>query len=147
MVGKLAGRRAYVTGGSSGIGAAVVAAVAAEGADVAIGASRHAGQAEVAATKLSAAGRHAVVITADLANRAEADRAAEKVPKELGGLDIFVDCAGIDVTKTHPKHHTAGETRASQSRGSHQRSLALRKDQRGDRAGRDRTRQSHGSGF
>jgi len=110
MVGKLAGRRAYVTGGSSGIGAAVVAALAVEGADVAIGASRHAGQAEAAAKKLAAAGRRAVVITADLANRAETDRAADQVLKELGGLDIFVHCAGIDVTKTHPTHDTPDET-------------------------------------
>ena len=54
MAGKLAGRRAYVTGGSSGIGAAVVAALAAEGADVAIGASKRSGQAEAAAAKLTA---------------------------------------------------------------------------------------------
>lgn len=110
MAGKLAGRRAYVTGGSSGIGAAVVSALAVEGADVAIGASRHAGQAEAAATILRGAGRRAVVITADLTNRAEADRAAEKVLKELGGLDIFVHCAGIDVTNTHRTHDTPDET-------------------------------------
>ncbi len=110
MVGKLAGRRAYVTGGSSGIGAAVVAALAAEGADVAIGASRHAAEAEAAAKAFAATGRRAVVITADLANRTEIDRAAARVLKELGGLDIFVHCAGIDVTETHPTHDTPDET-------------------------------------
>jgi NAD(P)-dependent dehydrogenase (short-subunit alcohol dehydrogenase family) len=110
MAGKLAGRRAYVTGGSSGIGAAVVAALAAEGADVAIGASRHTGQAEAAAKTLIASGRRAVVITADLANRAETDRAADQVLKQLGGLDIFVHCAGIDVSQTNPTHDTPDET-------------------------------------
>ncbi len=110
MTGKFAGRRAYVTGGSSGIGAAVVAALAAEGADVAIGASQRAGQAEVAAAKFQAQGRRAMVIKADLSNRAETDRAADEVLKELGGLDIFVHCAGIDVTQTHPTHDTPDET-------------------------------------
>jgi NAD(P)-dependent dehydrogenase (short-subunit alcohol dehydrogenase family) len=110
MAGKLAERRAYVTGGSSGIGAAVVAALAAEGADVAIGASKHAGQAEAAAKTLIASGRRAVVITADLANRAETDRAADQVLKELGGLDVFVHCAGIDVSQTNPTHDTPDET-------------------------------------
>jgi NAD(P)-dependent dehydrogenase (short-subunit alcohol dehydrogenase family) len=110
MAGRLAGRRAYVTGGSSGIGAAVVAALAAEGADVAIGASRHTGQAEAAAKTLIASGRRAVVITADLANRAETDRAADQVLKQLGGLDIFVHCAGIDVSQTNPTHDTPDET-------------------------------------
>lgn len=110
MAGKLAGRRVYVTGGSSGIGAAVVAALAAEGADVAIGASKRAGQAEAAAARLKAEGRRAIVVKADLANRAETDRAADQVLTELGGLDIFVHCAGIDVTQTHPTHDTPDET-------------------------------------
>ncbi len=110
MTGRFAGRRAFVTGGSSGIGAAVVAALAAEGADVAIGASRRAGQAEAAAAKLRLHGRRTIVVKADLANRMETDRAADKVLKELGGLDIFVHCAGIDVTQTNPTHDTPDET-------------------------------------
>lgn len=110
MAGKFAGRRVYVTGGSSGIGAAVVALFAAEGADVAIGASQRAGQAETVAAKLRNQGRRAAVVTADLANRAETDRAADEVLKELGGLDIFVHCAGIDVTQTNPTHNTPDET-------------------------------------
>lgn len=110
MIGKFTGRRAYVTGGSSGIGAAVVAALAAEGADVAIGASQRARQAEAAAAKLQAQGRRVVVIKADLSNRAETDHAADEVLRELGGLDIFVHCAGIDVTQTNPTHDTPDET-------------------------------------
>ena len=78
MAGKLAGRRAYVTGGSSGIGAAVVAALAAEGADVAIGASKRAGQAEAAAASIRADGGRALVVKADLSNRAETDHAADQ---------------------------------------------------------------------
>lgn len=110
MAGRFAGRRAYVTGGSSGIGAAIVAALAADGADVAIGASRRAHQAEAAAARLSTGGRRAVVVKADLSDMREANRAADQVLKELGGLDIFVHCAGIDVTQTHPTHATPDET-------------------------------------
>ena len=49
MSGILAGKRAYVTGGSSGIGAGIVKTFAAEGARVAIGASRHADEARAMA--------------------------------------------------------------------------------------------------
>ncbi|WP_395662149.1 SDR family NAD(P)-dependent oxidoreductase [Aestuariivirga sp.] len=110
MVGKFDKRRVYVTGGSSGIGAAVAAAMAAEGAHVAIGASRRADQAEAAAAALRSQGWRAVVVKANLANRAETDRAADEVLRELGGLDIFVHCAGIDVTQTNPTHATPDET-------------------------------------
>ncbi len=110
MAGVLAGRRAYVTGGSSGIGAAIVAAFAAEGAEVAIGASRHAGDAEAAAGRIAAAGGKAVVVTADLADRTAIAGAADEVLRKLGGLDIFVHCAGIDVKQTNPTHATPDET-------------------------------------
>ena len=106
----LAGRRAYVTGGSSGIGAAIVRALAAEGAHVAIGASKHAAEAETAATELRRKGRTAHVVKADLYDRGEIDRAADEVVSKLGGLDIFMHCAGIDVSKTAPTHETPDDT-------------------------------------
>jgi NAD(P)-dependent dehydrogenase (short-subunit alcohol dehydrogenase family) len=106
----LAGRRAYVTGGSSGIGAAIVRALASEGAHVAIGASKHAAEAEAAAKELSSKGRTAHVIRADLYDRKEIDRAADEVVYRLGGLDIFVHCAGIDVSQTAPTHETPDDT-------------------------------------
>ncbi len=106
----LRGRRAYVTGGSSGIGAAVVEAFAAEGAHVAIGASRHSEEARATAKRLAAKNSgSAVVVRADLSDRKETDRAADEAVKALGGLDIFVHCAGIDVTKTAPTHETPDE--------------------------------------
>src|SRR6201991_2709424 len=94
MSGLLAGKRAYVTGGSSGIGAAIVKTFAQEGARVAIGASRHALQAEALAKSLPANGGGHVVVQADLYDRQQIAKAAEDVVKGLGGLDIFVHSAG-----------------------------------------------------
>jgi NAD(P)-dependent dehydrogenase (short-subunit alcohol dehydrogenase family) len=110
MSGVLADRRAFVTGGSSGIGAAIVAAFAAEGADVVIGAARHAAEAEAAAARLRDAGRKAAVVTADLLDPDACDRAGDAAAAALGGLDIFVHSAGIDVTQTAPAHETPTET-------------------------------------
>lgn len=109
MTGILAGKRAYVTGGSSGIGAAIVRTFAAEGARVAIGASRHAEQARAMAHDLPGGiGAH-VVVQADLYDQRETERAAAEVIAEFGGLDIFVHSAGIDVTQTAPTHETSDE--------------------------------------
>jgi NAD(P)-dependent dehydrogenase (short-subunit alcohol dehydrogenase family) len=110
MAGVLEGRRAYVTGGSSGIGAAIVEAFAAEGAHVAIGASTHGAAAQEMAARLSGNGRRGVVVEADLSKRAEAERAAGEVLRELGGLDIFVHSAGIDIIKSAPTHETSEDT-------------------------------------
>jgi NAD(P)-dependent dehydrogenase (short-subunit alcohol dehydrogenase family) len=108
MSGLLAGKRAYVTGGSSGIGASIVETFAAEGARVAIGASRHAEQARTKAKGLPG-GNH-IVVQADLYDRQQTERAADEVIAGLGGLDIFVHSAGIDVTQTAPTHETSDET-------------------------------------
>jgi NAD(P)-dependent dehydrogenase (short-subunit alcohol dehydrogenase family) len=110
MSGLLQGRKAYVTGGSSGIGAAIVEAFAAEGADVAIGASQHADQAQAAAKRLTQQGRRAHVVQADLSRPKEAERAADEAISKLSGLDIFVHSAGIDVIKTAPTHETSDDT-------------------------------------
>lgn len=107
MAGKrLTGKRALITGGSSGIGAAIVSAYAAEGAAVAIGASRHAEQARTLAESVNGGGGKAVVVVGDLTSRAETDKIVDDAIAELGGLDIFVHCAGIDVTQTAPTHET-----------------------------------------
>jgi len=110
MSGLLQGKRAYVTGGSSGIGAAIVKTFAQEGARVAIGASSHAKEAEALAKSLPANGGGHVVVKADLYDRKEIARAADEVVKGLGGLDIFVHSAGIDVTQTAVTHETPEDT-------------------------------------
>jgi meso-butanediol dehydrogenase/(S,S)-butanediol dehydrogenase/diacetyl reductase len=109
MTGILAGRRAYVTGGSSGIGAAIVQTFAAEGARVAIGASRHADQARAMAKNLLTANGDHIVVQADFRHPHQIERAADEVLAGLGGLDIFVHSAGIDVTQTAPTHQTSDE--------------------------------------
>lgn len=106
MTGLLSGKRAYVTGGSSGIGAAIVKTFAEEGARVAIGASSHAREAEVLAKSLPANGGH-LVVQADLTDRRQIAKAADGVVSGLGGLDIFVHSAGIDVTQTAVTHETS----------------------------------------
>lgn len=106
MTGLLSGKRAYVTGGSSGIGAAIVKTFAEEGARVAIGASSHTREAEALAKSLPANGGH-LVVQADLTDRRQIAKAAEDVVSGLAGLDIFVHSAGIDVTQTAVTHETS----------------------------------------
>ncbi|WP_213814806.1 SDR family oxidoreductase [Glaciihabitans sp. dw_435] len=96
--GRLTGRRALITGGDSGIGAAVAIAFAREGADVAVS---YLPEEEPDARRIVAlieeAGRTAVALPADLTT-AEACRAvvADAVDK-LGGLDIIVNNAGKQI--------------------------------------------------
>jgi NAD(P)-dependent dehydrogenase (short-subunit alcohol dehydrogenase family) len=105
MTGLLSGKRAYVTGGSSGIGAAIVKTFAEEGARVAIGASSHAKEAEALAKTLPGNGH--LVVKADLTDRKQIAQAAQDVVAGLGGLDIFVHSAGVDVTQTAVAHETS----------------------------------------
>jgi NAD(P)-dependent dehydrogenase (short-subunit alcohol dehydrogenase family) len=85
----LAGLRALVTGGSSGIGAATARAFAARGALVAIG-GRNA-----AAMQAVAADTAGVVIAGDLREPGCAERTISAAVDSLGGLDIVVSNAGI----------------------------------------------------
>ena len=66
----LSGRRALVTGGNSGIGAAIVDALAAAGADVAINFVSHPEAAEEGAGRVRAAGGRALTLAADVSDAA-----------------------------------------------------------------------------
>ncbi len=91
----LQGKRALVTGGSRGIGAAIAKRLAAEGADVAITYERSAERAGAVARSIEGTGRKSLAIQADSADPAAVRAAVEAAAQALGGLDILVNNAGI----------------------------------------------------
>jgi NAD(P)-dependent dehydrogenase (short-subunit alcohol dehydrogenase family) len=94
MAGSLEGRRALITGASSGIGEATALAMVAEGASVALGARRKERLDEIA-SRIEADGGTAVSIEADVADEASARSLVETAHAEMGGLDCLVNNAGI----------------------------------------------------
>lgn len=92
---ELAGKRALVTGGSRGIGAAIATALADKGADVAITYERSAERAAQLAAAIEQKGRRAVAIQADSADPVAIQRAVDQAAEVLGGLDILVNNAAI----------------------------------------------------
>ena len=93
--GRLAGRKALVTGGDSGIGRAAAIAFAREGADVAISylPDEEADAREVIGL-IEAEGRKAVPLPGDIMEEAWCRELVEKAVADLGGLDILVINAG-----------------------------------------------------
>jgi len=98
--GRLAGRKALITGGDSGMGRAAAIAYAREGADVAINyyPTEEPDAKEVVAL-IRAAGRKAVAIPGDLRDEAFCRKLVEQAVNELGGLDIVVNNAGRQQSK------------------------------------------------
>ena len=94
MAGSLAGRKALITGASSGIGEATADAMVAEGASVALGARRK-DRLDALASRISDAGGTAVAIEADIADEQSARNLVETAHSELGGLDCLVNNAGV----------------------------------------------------
>jgi NAD(P)-dependent dehydrogenase (short-subunit alcohol dehydrogenase family) len=92
----LDGRVAVVTGGSSGIGAAMAAALARAGARVVL-VARDAARLGSAAAGLRAAGGQAAWVSADLADRSGVERAADEAAAAFGPPDILVNCAGVNL--------------------------------------------------
>ncbi|MGY0791241.1 SDR family NAD(P)-dependent oxidoreductase [Azospirillum argentinense] len=93
--GELVGKRALVTGGSRGIGAAIALALADKGADVAISYERSAERAAEVVRAIEAKGRRAVAIQADSADPSAMAALVGRTVEALGGLDILVNNAGI----------------------------------------------------
>lgn len=96
--GRLQGRRALVTGGDSGIGAATAIAFAREGADVAIVyLPQEETDAQNVARIITESGQRAVLLAGDLAEPAFCGEVVEEAVRELGGLDIVVNNAGKQI--------------------------------------------------
>ncbi len=97
--GKLAGKKAVITGGDSGIGRAVAIAFAREGADVAIVYLNEHGDAEETRRLVEEKGRRCIAISGDVGDENFCREAVERTVRELGGLDILVNNAG----EQHPQ--------------------------------------------
>jgi NADP-dependent 3-hydroxy acid dehydrogenase YdfG len=99
VAGELAGKRAIVTGASSGIGAATVGSLRAEGARVAGGARRvDAVDADIA-------------LELDVTDQASSAAFVERAVAELGGLDILVNNAGLSLKRDPFKDSTEEDER------------------------------------
>ncbi|RZM09851.1 MAG: SDR family oxidoreductase [Sphingomonas sp.] len=98
--GRLAGKRALITGGDSGIGRAAAIAYAREGADVAINylPAEEPDAREVVAL-IRAEGRKAVAIPGDLRDERFCRRLVAQAADQLGGLDILVNNAARQQTR------------------------------------------------
>jgi 3-oxoacyl-[acyl-carrier protein] reductase len=92
---KLEGKKAIVTGGSRGIGKAIALMYAKEGADVLVNYHSNDAAARETCAEIEALGRKAVAVSADVANYTSAQNMVEECVKQLGGVDIVVNNAGV----------------------------------------------------
>lgn len=98
--GKLAGRKALVTGADSGIGRAAAIAFAREGADVAlVYLPSEAQDAEEVIDLIEAEGRKAIAIPGDIKDEGFCEDLVRQAAERLGGLDILVNNAGKQTTQ------------------------------------------------
>jgi NAD(P)-dependent dehydrogenase (short-subunit alcohol dehydrogenase family) len=100
---KLTGKRAVVTGGSRGIGFAIAAALAGEGADLAL-LARDPERLGIAAKQLAADhGRRVLTLPADTTDDTAVRAAIARTAGELGGVDILVNNAAVPAAQGSPR--------------------------------------------
>jgi 3-oxoacyl-[acyl-carrier protein] reductase len=87
----------FITGASSGIGAAAAETFSAEGAHVIVSYGNNAEGAEQAAAKVRANGRRAWLCQMDIGDPDSVITAIQALPPEIGGLDVLVLCAGLSL--------------------------------------------------
>jgi NAD(P)-dependent dehydrogenase (short-subunit alcohol dehydrogenase family) len=108
--GRLAGLRALITGGDSGIGRAVAIAFAREGADVALSyLPSEQPDADETARWVDDAGRKAVLLPGDLTDRETCSQLPAQALEALGGLEVLVNNAGFQMARTHGIEELADE--------------------------------------
>jgi NAD(P)-dependent dehydrogenase (short-subunit alcohol dehydrogenase family) len=95
---RLDDQRAFVTGGASGIGAALALALAEAGADVAV-LDIDVDAAEKVAEAIRSVGRNGIALRCDVADEQEVASAVGEVAAKLGGLEIAVNNAGICINE------------------------------------------------
>src|ERR1700742_5368983 len=95
MASNLPGKRAIVTGGSRGVGAAIVRRLAAEGAHAVFTYAASPDAAAALVADIEAAGGQVAALRADSGDVAAVQGAIRKGVERLGGLDILVNNAGI----------------------------------------------------
>ncbi|MEK7353622.1 MAG: SDR family NAD(P)-dependent oxidoreductase [Chloroflexota bacterium] len=93
---KLEGKVALITGAGSGIGQAIALLFAREGADIAVN-DIDLPSAEKTAGAVKQIGRKAIAVKADVADTDEVNSMVDRVVRELGGVHILVNNAGIPV--------------------------------------------------
>jgi len=95
VTASLAGKVAFVTGAQQGIGRATALALAQAGADVGINYLDNRQAADAVVQEITALGRRAALVQGDVAVPAQAEAMATAVARELGGLDVLVNNAGV----------------------------------------------------
>lgn len=94
----LSGKVAVVTGASKGIGRATALALAKQGADVVL-AARNKIQLDEVAREIEKLGRRAETVCVDVTSKEQIDEMMENMVPAFGGVDIFVNNAGVTVMK------------------------------------------------
>ena len=105
----LRGKRALVTGGSRGIGAATAVLLGECGADVGVGYRARTEEAAGVVREVAARGVRAFAHAADVGTREGAQGLLERTQREFGGVDIFVGNAGIWPEDDAPLHEMEDE--------------------------------------